>query len=59
MKPSIIACEETIVHTAWFQSTDPLTHLPRALDVVRRMGFELCAISSDTGGGGLITTLDG
>lgn len=32
------------MHTVWFQAEDPLNTLPRALDVVRRMGFELCGL---------------
>ncbi len=32
------------MHTVWFQAEDPLNTLPRVLDVVRRMGFELCGL---------------
>jgi hypothetical protein len=28
-----------------FHSAEPLDHLPRALDTLRKMGFERCAVS--------------
>jgi len=33
------------LHFAEFRSDEPCTHVPRALDMIRRMGFELRSLS--------------
>lgn len=36
---------ENDLHLAEFKSGEPCTHVPRALDMIRRMGFELRGLS--------------
>ena len=38
------------VYFAKFQTSEPLNHLPRALDTLRRMGFDLCRVSREVTG---------